>query len=223
MDIEKNIFKKVFYCNKKYHLFNEKEKIIIALSGGKDSLTLLKIMSKIHHPSLLLPVHIYPYKDKQILDNIQSFSTGLAIKEPVIFIENSLYKLHPEDCYKCARGRRKALLETAEKHRIKKIALGHNKNDVSETFLMNIIYSGNIDTIKPYQDFFDGMFQFIRPLFFVEEKEIIRYYRIYNIIPEDYKCEGKSLNKREIVRNFLKNDSKIIHRTFIASLKANNI
>lgn len=225
MDIEKSILKKIISCNKTYHLFDEKEKIVIAISGGKDSMTLLKIMAKVHDPSLLLPVHIYPYEDTKILENIRTFAESLSIKEPVVFLENPLYKLYPRDCYKCARGRRKSILETAEKYNIKKIALGHNKNDVAETFLMNIIYSGNVDTIKPYQDFFGGAFQFIRPLFFVEEKEILRYKRIYSIIPEDYKCEGKPLNSREFVRNFLENfgDKKIIQRTFVAALKANDI
>ena len=156
MDIEKTILKKIFKCNKEYNLFNKTERIIISLSGGKDSISLLKLLTKIHSPSLIYPIHIYPYKDDKVLSYIKNFSENtLSMANPVKFLKNPLYKKDLLSCYECARGRRKTVFEEADKQKIYKIALGHTKNDVSETFLMNVIYSGNKDTIKPFQTFFD--------------------------------------------------------------------
>jgi tRNA 2-thiocytidine biosynthesis protein TtcA len=224
MNIEKEIIKKVIKCNREYSLFSSDERLIIAISGGKDSMSLLRVLSKIHNPCLIYPVHIYPYKDEKILKYIQDFSLNvLSIKDRVVFLENPLYKSAGKSCYICARGRRKTIFEEGEREKIYKIVVGHNKNDVAETFLMNIFYSGNTDTIRPVQDFFNGKFTVIRPFYFVEEHEINRYRGIYHIESQNYDCAGKESNKREVIRAFLKSlgDKYAVHRVFNSAVMSN--
>ncbi|MCK5682619.1 hypothetical protein KAJ27_00800, partial [bacterium] len=146
-------------------------------------------------------------------------------------LENPDWKNSPDDCYICARSRKKVLFETAQELGISKIVYAHNKNDVAETFLMNIIYSGNTYTMFPKQPFFDGKFDVIRPFYNVEVKDIIRYCRIYQIDPQAYSCKGKTINKRAKIRDILddlekdqnEKRSSIIHRIFVSSTKANDI
>ncbi len=225
MNIEKLLIKKVTRCNKKNSLFLPDEKLAVALSGGKDSMVLLRILSKLHPLSLLYPIHIYPYKDEKILSALHEYSAvTLGIPNLLITEENPLYDTGKKKCYECARGRRKRIFELAEEMQIKKVSMGHTKNDVAETFLMNILYSGNIDTIKPKQDFFEGTFQVIRPLYTADNKETERYCRIYGIMVQNYECSGKANNKREVIRDFLKSfkDDAFINRVFLSALKSND-
>ncbi len=222
MNIEKEIIKEVIKCNREYSLFSSDEVLLIALSGGKDSMCLFKILSKIHNPSLLYVVHVYPYKDDKILTYLYDFSMNvLSIPDRIVFLKNPLYESAGQSCYICAKGRRKSLFEEGERKKIYKIVLGHTKNDVAETFLMNILYSGNTDTIRPVQEFFNGKFTVIRPFYFVEEHEINRYRGIYHIEPQHYDCAGKGSNKREVVRSFLKSlgDNYAVHRVFTSAMK----
>ncbi len=222
MDIEKKIIKNVIKCNREYSLFSSDDMLLIALSGGKDSMSLLKILSKIHDPSLLYPVHIYPYKDDKILKYLHDFSLDvLSMPHRISFLKNPLYESAGQSCYICAKGRRKTLFEEGERKKIYKIVLGHTKNDMAETFLMNIFYSGNTDTIRPVQDFFNGKFTVIRPFYFVEEHEINRYRGIYRIESQNYDCAGKGSNKREVIRSFLKSlgDKYAVHRVFTSARK----
>jgi len=189
-------------------------------------MVLLKILTKIHPPSLLYPVHIYPYKDEKILSALHKYS-AVTLGIPILLVTdvNPLYDSGRKKCYECARGRRKRIFELAGGVNIRKIVLGHTKNDVAETFLMNILYSGNIDTIKPKQDFFGGTFQVIRPLYTADNKETERYCRIYGIKVQNYECSGKMINKREVIRDFLKSfkDDAFINRVFLSALKSNKI
>jgi len=226
MNIEKKIIKKVIKCNREYSLFSPDEMLLVAISGGKDSMSLLKILSKIHNPSLLYPVHIYPYKDEKILKYLQDFSMNvLSVPDRVIFLKNLLYESAGRSCYICSKGRRKTIFQEGERQKIYKIVLGHTKNDVAETFLMNILYSGNTDTIRPAQEFFNGKFTVIRPFYCVEEHEINRYRGIYHIEPQNYDCAGKESNKREVVRSFLRSlgDKYAVHRVFRSAIFSENV
>ena len=185
-------------------------------------MSLLKILSKLHNPSLLYPVHIFPYKDEEILEKLQSFTgEDLSIPNPLVIDKNPLYRLKDATCYECARGRRKRIFQLARERDIKKIVLGHTKNDMAETFLMNIVYSSNTDTIRPVQPFFDGIFDVIRPFYNVENKEIMRYSRTYHVPAVNYKCAGKKSNKREVIRNFIASleDNYALERIYISALK----
>jgi tRNA 2-thiocytidine biosynthesis protein TtcA len=77
-------------------------------------------------------------------------------------------------CFLCSRLRRKRLFEIADRLGCTKLALGHNKDDVIETFFLNVCYAGEISTMVPRQELFDGRFTVIRPLAMVDEKAIRR-------------------------------------------------
>jgi len=232
MNIEKLILRRTTEAIKKHSLLEKDEKVIYALSGGKDSKSLLKILTKIHPVENIFPMHVFPYFSPELSKNIHGYCDRLLNRsDSLIEVENPDWKNNPEDCYMCARSRKKLLFETAQAQGINKIVYAHNKNDVAETFLLNIIYSGNTYTMFPKQSFFDGKFEVIRPFYNVEVKDIIRYCRIYQINPQSYTCKGKAINKRARIREILdglekdhnEKSNSIIHRVFVASSKANEI
>lgn len=233
MNIEKHLIKKTTEAIRRYSLLDKDEKIIFALSGGKDSKSLLKILSKIHPRENIFPVHVFPYKDPHLSKDMEDFCDILLDRpDSLSQVENTSWKEDPEACYLCARARKKLLFEKACSMGIRKVVYAHNKNDVAETFLMNILFSGNSWTMQPKQTFFDQEICVIRPFYLLEVRHIIRYCEIYHILPLAYDCKGKALNKRETVRNImdslensrhgLRSDS-VVHRVFKSSCGANHL
>jgi tRNA 2-thiocytidine biosynthesis protein TtcA len=78
-------------------------------------------------------------------------------------------------CFICSRLRRKRLFELTAELGCRTLALGHNKDDVIETVLINMFYSGQISTMMPCQSMFDGEITVIRPLYLTDEEDIVRF------------------------------------------------
>ena len=95
-----------------------------------------------------------------------------------------------------------------------RLALAHHADDVAETTLLNLIYHGTLETMLPGRDFFDGKFMLIRPLFYVKEKDLVRYALLAGFETTTCICPNADRSKRkrmkEIVRE-LKHESKLLH------------
>jgi tRNA 2-thiocytidine biosynthesis protein TtcA len=156
------------------------EKILIAVSGGKDSLALSFLLSIRRR---WLPVHYdlhaavinwreYPIPNER-LDDMRRFFDNLSISHEIIpahmFAKSFKGKF---DCYLCARNRKRILFERAEVLGIRKIAVGHHLDDIVETTLINLCLRGDFSTMMPVQDFFGGKVQIIRPMCEVREKDV---------------------------------------------------
>jgi tRNA 2-thiocytidine biosynthesis protein TtcA len=197
MDIEKKILKKLYWYQKKI-LFSKNENYLFAFSGGVDSLVLLRLLRKILLPQKVKIVHIYP---------VELHSDFLKLKEK--FIEwgyNDFYlEKHSawnENCYLCARYRRRQIFELAEKLQVKNIILGHTGTDLIETYLMNLCLHSRGESLPFVQSFFSDYFVY-RPLIGVLKEDILKYSSIYYLKPFHYPCKGEKTNKRQIVRDFL--------------------
>ena len=140
-----------------FHMIDDGDKIAVALSGGKDSITLLKALKSLQrfYPKKfdLIAISINPgfeFFDVKILYElcneigVQLYVVNSDIKEIVFDIRKE-----KNPCSLCANLRRGILNSTAIEHGCNKIALGHNEDDVLETFLMNILYTGSISTFAP--------------------------------------------------------------------------
>ena len=179
----KEIWSKFIKAIKDYKLIQENDKVMVCISGGKDSFLLAKcIQELIRHgmvPFEARYVVMNPgYKEeniKQIIDNAKEMNIPIEIFETDIFAVSN--KLNPENpCYMCARMRRGHLYNKAQELGCNKIALGHHFNDVIETTLLSLIYGAEIKTMLPklHSDNFKGV-DLIRPLYLVKEDAIISW------------------------------------------------
>ena len=217
--LERTLIKQIGDTNEKFNLFKDKETILVGISGGKDSLALFSLLKNFNLN--ILPVHIC---FKQSLPDFFTFFNETT------FIRTNINELLTKDCVKqnycfvCSKQRRKLLIEYAEKHNVTKLCLGHHKNDVIETFFMNILYSREISTILPMQKLFNGKFNIIRPLYEIDEFLIKKYCeeQKFNILK--CQCEYSNNTKRVYVKEYIeklkKDHPKIdIYDNIYSSLK----
>lgn len=165
-----------------YGLIKENDCIAVCISGGKDSMVLAKcfqILSRFSKIPFTVKFLVMDpgYNNnnlQQIIDNANHL--GLPIEVHTTQIFDVVHGVDKNPCYLCARMRRGYLYRFAKEMGCNKIALGHHYDDVIETILMNIFYSGEIKSMMPKLPSlnFEGM-QLIRPLYYVREKDIIRW------------------------------------------------
>ena len=160
------------------------DKIAVAISGGKDSLLLAKVIEELHKHSDVNFDVVYICMDsgydkanrEQLEINLDYLKIDCQIFETEIFEIAEEVSKGGCPCYMCARMRRVNLYAKAKELGCNKIALGHHMNDVIETIMMNVIYAGNYKTMKPRlrAQNFEGM-ELIRPLYYVREENIIKW------------------------------------------------
>ena len=179
----KEIWSKFIKAIKDYKLIEENDKVMVCISGGKDSFLLAKcIQELIRHgmvPFEAKYVVMNPgYKEEnlnQIINNAKEMNIPIEIFDTDIFQVSN--KLNPENpCYMCARMRRGHLYNKAQELGCNKIALGHHFDDVIETTLLSLFYGAEIKTMLPklHSDNFKGV-DLIRPLYYVHEEAIISW------------------------------------------------
>ena len=211
-----------------YRLIADGDHILIGLSGGKDSLALVEFLGK--RAQVFVPrfkvtaVHIR-VKERDYHSNLSYLENFCArVRVPFIIRDteigdergvNSLVNAasdsslgkkskdkHP--CFLCSWYRRKALFDVAKELGCNKIALGHHKDDLVETLLMNLIFQGSIATIPPLLQMEKMPLQMIRPLCLIEEKEIQRYAELSQYEKQTKLCPLEKVSSRAEVKELLK-------------------
>jgi tRNA 2-thiocytidine biosynthesis protein TtcA len=194
-----------------YDMIADGDRILVALSGGKDSLTMLWILSErlaripIHYE--LTAVHIDPGFDDGFSDDLAAYCREQGYRYRIEHTDYGIRGHSSENrenpCFLCSRLRRKRLFEVASELGCKKIALGHNKDDLIETLFLNIFYAGEISTMVPTQSFFKGEYTIIRPLALVE-KDIINRFSVKERFPDFVNpCPSAGKTKRQDVKEML--------------------
>ncbi len=200
----KDIWVRFVDCINRYNMIEENDKIMVCISGGKDSFLLAKCLEEIQkHGKLkfdLEYVVMNPgYKKeivKKIKENAKILNLPIKIFESDIFeVANKLDNEHP--CYMCARMRRGFLYNKAKELGCNKIALGHHFDDVIETSLLSILFSSEVKTMMPklHSTNFPGL-ELIRPLFLVKEKSIKSWAKSNNL--EFINCACKFTERKEM-------------------------
>ena len=210
-----------FYISKRvgkaitdYDMLADGDKIAVAVSGGKDSLTLLRVLKDrqrfVPIKYQLLAVHIdlgYPSMHPKILAEYFK-SQGLNYHiEKVDILKGKTRK--DITCFWCAWNRRKALFETAVRSGCNKVALGHHHDDIVETILLNLFFNGEISAMAPKQELFNGKIIIIRPLAYVEEDMIRRFARGAAFPHEKCSCPNSFTSKRTKIERMIKELEKI--------------
>lgn len=169
-----------------YDLVKEGDKIAVCISSGKDSMLMAKLFQelKLHNKFefevkfLVMDPGYSPENRKVIEENARKLNIPITIYESDIF--ESVYNVEKSPCYLCARMRRGYLYKFAKDMGCNKIALGHHYDDVIETILMGMLYSGQVQTMMPklHSTNYEGM-ELIRPLYLIREQDIKSWCR-YN-------------------------------------------
>ncbi len=173
---------------KHYDLIKENDHICCCISGGKDSMLMARLFMQLEKysdfPFKVTYLVMNPgYNDinlQVIKNNLKILGIPAIIENTDIFeIANSQTK---SPCFLCAKMRRGALYNLAQKYGCNKIALGHHYDDVIETTLMNLLNSGSFQTMLPKLKSTNyGMMELIRPMYFIREKDIISWKNYHNL------------------------------------------
>ena len=207
----KTINKAIGQAHHRYNMIADGDRICVGVSGGKDSLTLLwfltERLSRIPIHYTLYPCYIDPGFENGFSDALATFceNNNWALK-----IEYTDYGVvaHSEQnrenpCFLCSRLRRKRLFEICAELGCNKLALGHNKDDIIESLFLNMCYSGEISTMKPFMPMFDGQVTILRPLAFVEEKDTRRFSDEQGFPRFENPCPEAHISKRKEIKDLL--------------------
>ena len=202
------ILSKMRKAIEEYNMIDEGDKIAICLSGGKDSITLLnglKALQRFYPKHFdLIAITINPGFDFFDTDFLQKTCDELNIP---LFIEEShikeiVFDIRQEKnpCSLCANLRRGIINSVAIRENCNKIALGHNKDDVLETFLLNLLYTGSLSTFAPKSYMDRSKITLIRPLILVDEKDTKRFVKKNNKSIMKKVCPIDGISKRETMK-----------------------
>lgn len=207
-------FAKFLKALDRFDLIQEGDKIAVGISGGKDSLLLAKMLQQLQKFSRVKfeveYISMDPGFSPENRQKLEDICNYLAI--PVKIFETNIFDVVGEiakdsPCYLCARMRRGNLYAKAQELGCNKLALGHHFNDVVETIMLNVLWAGAYRSMMPKIKSmnFEGL-ELIRPLYLIEERDIISWINYSGIIPMDEACpilEKKNDSQRANIKLML--------------------
>ena len=194
-----------------YGLIADGDHVLVGLSGGKDSLALVELLGKraqIFVPRFRVTALHVRVRERAYLSDLselekfcQAFGVSLIVKDTEITDKPARGEKDP--CFLCAWYRRKVLFETAQELGCNKIALGHHKDDIVETLLMNLVFQGAFATMPPCLPMEKMPIQIIRPLCLIEEKDLVRYAELQAYPKQTRLCPFEKESSRAEVKQLL--------------------
>jgi tRNA 2-thiocytidine biosynthesis protein TtcA len=196
-----------------FRMIEDGDRVMVCLSGGKDSYTLLEILYNLRHNAPisyeLIAVNLDQkqpgFPENVLPDYLQQLGIPFeVIQEDTYSIVKRVIPEGKTTCGLCSRLRRGILYNYAEKHQINKIALGHHRDDLIETFFLNMFYGGKIKTMPPKLLSDNRKHMVIRPLAYCREKDIAEFAAIkqYPIIPCNL-CGSQTNLQRQAMKTML--------------------
>ena len=171
-----------------YRLLEDDDHVLVGLSGGKDSLLLTELLAKrarIEHPRFrveAIHVRMENVQYETSTDYLQQFCDSLNVPLHIVTtsFDSSLFTLHSSfkrkpPCFLCSWYRRKQLFNLAQELGCNKIALGHHRDDIIRTALMNLTFQGRFDAMPARLKMRKMPLTIIRPLCLIDEEDIRRY------------------------------------------------
>ncbi|ASY40356.1 tRNA 2-thiocytidine(32) synthetase TtcA [Taylorella equigenitalis] len=228
--LEKRIVRETAIAITKYGMIEDGDRVMVCLSGGKDSYTLLEVLHILQNRA--------PIKFELVAVNLDQKQPGFPEHVLPEYLESIGVPYHIENqdtysivkrvipegkttCSLCSRLRRGILYRVSDELGCTKIALGHHRDDILATFFLNLFYAAKLKTMPPKLVSDDGKHMVIRPLAFVAEKDIILYakQKAFPIIPCNLCGSQENLKRKEVgdmIRSWEKQSPKKVWNTFKA-------
>ncbi len=199
-----------------YDMISSNDTVMVAVSGGKDSLSLLEILSS-RRKGIPITYHLHaahiitedvPYQiDTEWL---QQFCTELDVTLHLVHTRANLETAgKKKPCFACSKNRRKELFQLTHSLGIKKLAFGHHLDDAVETLVMNMTQHANISSIPPQLEMFDGKLELIRPLILLMDAEMKRYADIMGFQSLKKECPYEDHTIRKKARHIVEQMTNI--------------
>ncbi|MBP8763279.1 tRNA 2-thiocytidine biosynthesis TtcA family protein [Acetoanaerobium noterae] len=232
----KGIWSKFLKALNDYEMIQPGDRIAVAISGGKDSMLMAKLFQELQKFSkipfeveyIAMDPGYHPSIKELMMDNFNYLNIPIKVFETDIFkIADKIAQDYP--CYMCAKMRRGALYNKTKELGCNKLALGHHFNDVIETTMLNMLYTGTFKTMLPRlkSTNFEGL-ELIRPLYYVEEVFIERFTQTNGIWPLNCACMvaakktgSKRKEMKELIANLKKNFNNVDKSIFKAAENVN--
>jgi len=205
------LLKDVNRAVREFGMIRAGDRIAVAVSGGKDSLALLRLLQlrrqTAQEPFEIAAIHVRgdatgvtpPHAP---LEAWLAAQGGLAYRvvEPELTAAEAL----PMNCQRCTWLRRKALFEASDALGCNVLAYAHHADDAAQTTLLNLLYTGSAHTLSPCAEYFGDRFRLIRPLFYVPESELKRLAAAGGFPVPPPLCPRSGSSRRKLVKEMLK-------------------
>lgn len=206
----RKFFRRVGKAISDYSLIEDGDRILVGVSGGKDSLALLEVLAlrarSKQENYTVVAVHIDVENIEYETDTtyLKGFCDTLGVEfvEKKINVDFSVQSNKPV-CFVCSWNRRKALFELAKEHNCNKLALGHHKDDAIETLLMNMVNNGIMSSMPPKLSMFEGLFTLIRPLIYHKDSDVVKYAEYQNFKKQVKFCPHENKTQRNKAKQLI--------------------
>jgi tRNA 2-thiocytidine biosynthesis protein TtcA len=208
---EKKVRRLLGRAVQRYGLIHAEDRILVALSGGVDSTSLLWLLhnrlGRIPITYKLFAAHVDLGFEGEDYSSVQEWVESLQVPHRIIASEFGPRAHSTENrenpCFLCSRLRRTALFREARRLNCNKIAFGHNLDDLIETFFINLFYASQLSTMLPRQPFFGGDLTVVRPLSLLDSATIRRFHQSVGFPLAVNPCPSKNTGKRQEIREIL--------------------
>ncbi len=193
-----------------YKMISNGDKVLAAVSGGKDSLVMLEALAAFKKFKTidfqLEAIHIDVEDVGYLVDSefLKDYANSLNVKMHFETIEAGLEERGKKaPCFVCSWHRRKTLFEFAKSNDFKKLAMGHHLDDAVETLMINMAYHGHISSLPGKLKMFNGAMYLIRPLILLTDKDTREFANIRDFTKLKQPCPFEDVTKRTTARNLI--------------------
>jgi len=217
-----------------YNMIQEGDRIVVGVSGGKDSITLLVLLRQLQSffpvrfdlEAVTLTMGIGEFDLTPVKELCKNIGVNYTIEETVIgkIVFEARNESNP--CSLCANLKRGALHNVAKKLNCNKVALAHHRDDVIETFLLSTIYAGKFQTFSPVTYLRRKELYLIRPMIYIEEKHVKEYIKANNLVTVPSPCHVDGKTKRQYIKELLSElhkDNRNVKNNIFGAIKRSGI